>query len=35
MNTKKGFFERRRLVAEGVNFKDEKHVDLNNYLWEV
>lgn len=30
-----GWFEqRRRLLAEGVKFKDEKHVNLAKYLWQ-
>jgi len=27
--------QKRRLVAEGVGFKDEKHADLEKYFWEV
>lgn len=27
--------QKRRLEAEGVKFKDENHVDLERYLWNV
>lgn len=27
--------QRRRLKAEGIEFKDDMHVDLKKYLWEV
>lgn len=27
--------QRRRLLAEGIKFRDEKHVDLEESLWQV
>jgi len=27
--------QRRRLIAEGIKFKDKMHVDLENYFWQV
>ena len=26
--------QKRRLLAEGISFKDEMHLDLDNYLWD-